>query len=341
MTNFSHTGFSARVLADSVSPKGVRLTTLEATFPRPILSEVNTHRALSRNSASSRAIPVIKQIRKLLAHPFVPSKIGINQSGMQASRFLEGEELRKAQENVILKRDRAVIGALEDLAGREYVTKAFGSELPNIFANGFDDKALAVVDAILAHYGKVIEAQKLVSGFETPDGFLNIHKQTLNRYLEPFMWHTAVISATDWDNFYALRIHENAQPEIDEIARLMKEAMDASTPTLLNYGEWHLPFVQDEEKATIDDENIEAWKKISSGRTARVSYETHNGTRDTVKDTELSTGLENDGHMSPFEHVATPVEDDGYIGNFKGWLQMRKTIKFEDNYGAKLRSLIQ
>ena len=339
MSKFSHTGFSARILADSVSPKGVRLTTCEATFPRYILSEVNTHRTLSRNSASSRAIPVVKQIRKLLAHPVVPTRIGVNKSGMQASRFLEGEELRKAQKNVILKRDRAVIGALEDLVGREYVANAFGAELGNVFANGFDEKALLVVDAILAHYSKVIEAQKLVPGFEDPEGFLNIHKQTLNRYMEPFMWHTAVISATDWDNFYALRIHANAQPEIEEIARLMKEAMDASTPVALDYGQWHLPFVTDEEKAEINDENIEAWKRISAGRTARVSYETHNGTRDTVKDTELATTLENDGHMSPFEHVATPVEDEGYIGNFRGWLQMRKTIEFEDNYGAKLLSV--
>ena len=49
---------SAKVIADSVSPKGIRLVTIECQFPRFILAQVNTHRVFSRNSASSRAIPI-------------------------------------------------------------------------------------------------------------------------------------------------------------------------------------------------------------------------------------------------------------------------------------------
>jgi len=337
MTLFSHPGFSAKVVADSVSPTGKRLTTLEVVFPRMILSEFNTHRMLSKNSASSRAIPAVKQLRKILDYPYVPNYIGINESGMQASKFLSGDDLKHAQENVYLKRDRAIVGALEDLVGRSYVRSAFGDTLGNVLVNGFDEKALESVEHILAYYKNVISDSKK-ENFEFPEGFLNIHKQTINRYLEPFMWHTVVVTATEWGNYFALRIHGDAQPEIALPTELIRDAMDASTPAPLAYGEWHLPFVQEDEKHLITSDTIEDWKYVSSGRCARVSYETHDGARDIKKDIELSRDrLLPHGHMSPFEHVATPVEDtyEGDTGNFKGWLQFRKTIPFESDYGQK------
>src|SRR3954452_24195130 len=83
-------GFEAKVLADSVSPAGQRLTTLEATFPRFVLAEFNTHRVFSRNSASSRAIPVAKQLRRVLDDPYVPIEFGSNKPGMQAGPALAG-----------------------------------------------------------------------------------------------------------------------------------------------------------------------------------------------------------------------------------------------------------
>lgn len=336
MTIFEHPGFSAKVVADSVSPTGKRLTTLEVVFPRMILSEFNTHRMLSKNSASSRAIPVVKQIRKIMDYPYIPNTVGVNQSGMQATTFLQGHDLIQAQQNVIVKRDRAVVGALEDLAGAEYVRSAFGEHFPSIMAEGFRDDDFAVVENILNYYSATAKEE------DQPAGFLNIHKQTVNRYLEPFMWHTVVVTATEWDNFFALRIHGDAQPEICLPAELIRDAMETSTPRFLNYGEWHLPFVQDDERHLITPETIEDWKYVSSGRCARVSYETHDGKRDIVKDIELSKErLVPHGHMSPLEHVATPVEDDSEIdtGNFVGWLQFRKTIQFEDNYAEKLASM--
>src|SRR4051794_11829677 len=83
-------GFDAKVLADSVSPAGHRLTTLEATFPRFVLAEFNTHRVFSRNSASSRAIPVARQLRRVLDDPYVPIEFGSNKPGMQAGPALSG-----------------------------------------------------------------------------------------------------------------------------------------------------------------------------------------------------------------------------------------------------------
>lgn len=341
MTFFQHPGFSAKIVCDSVSPNGKRITTAVVVFPRMILSEFNTHRMLSKNSASSRAIPAVKQLRKILDYPYVPNYIGINESGMQASKFLSGDALEAAQQNVYLKRDRAIVGALEDLVGTEKVRSEFGDNFAAALTEGFDADGLAAVDRILDFYKNTISDSKK-EGYEFPDGFLNIHKQTINRYLEPFMWHTVVVTATEWGNYFALRIHGDAQPEIALPTELIRDAMDASTPTPLAYGEWHLPFVQDDEKHLITPENIEDWKYVSSGRCARVSYETHDGVRDIAKDIELARDrLLPHGHMSPFEHVATPVDYDftGDTGNFTGWLPFRKTIPFESDYGQKLASL--
>ncbi len=76
--------YEAKILADSLSPHGVRLTTMEITLPRIVLAELNTHRMFSRNSASSRAIPIEKKIEAVEADPFIPEQFGKNQKGMQA-----------------------------------------------------------------------------------------------------------------------------------------------------------------------------------------------------------------------------------------------------------------
>ena len=152
---------------------------------------------------------------------------------------------------------------------------------------------------------------------------LNVHKQVLNRILEPYLWHTVIVTATEWGNFFELRCSLNAQPEIRAAALLMREALAKSQPTLVREDEWHLPLIQDDER-TLD---IEQQKKISAARCARVSYLTHEGKRDIEKDLELCERLESDRHLSPFEHVATPVGDTVFHANFRGWVQMRAAIE--------------
>ncbi len=96
---------SAKVITDSVSPCGARLTTMLWKVPRPIQAEVNTHRMLTRSSASSRAIPQAKMIKRIQENPFVPRVWGINQSGMQASTRLEGAEAEAAAAEWLRIRD--------------------------------------------------------------------------------------------------------------------------------------------------------------------------------------------------------------------------------------------
>lgn len=314
-------GYKATILADSIAENGVRLTTMEVTFPRSILSEVNTHRVFSRNSASSRAIPVAKQIKKALEHPFIPLQFGVNVPGMQAHEYLTGEEEKRAVKAVLLKRDRQVMGALEDIVGisaiqRYWTRKDYRSFLEKGIAKGDKEKIYSILEEVLQGKGEVKP----------------LHKQTVNRYLEPFLWHTAVISSTEWGNAFALRIHPDAQPEIKLTMEKMKDALEESTPTPLSLGQWHLPFVTEEEKAFINEETIAEWKLISSGRSARVSYETHGGKRDLKADTDLAVRLSKSRHFSPFEHVATPMPEAKFYANFRGWKQFRSEFPGESDF---------
>src|SRR5690606_24309199 len=85
------------------------------------------------------------------------------------------------------------------------------------------------------------------------------HKQIINRLLEPFVHINVIVTSTEWSNFFALRDHEDAQPEIHELAHQMRIAQDASTPKLLKRGEWHLPYVTDEDKEGLELPNQIIW----------------------------------------------------------------------------------
>jgi len=157
-----------------------------------------------------------------------------------------------------------------------------------------------------------------------------IHKQVVNRILEPFSTIKVIVSSTEWDNFFKLRIAPDAQQEICELATQIKQAMDVSEPKLLNNGEWHLPLLRREDHRELTlIEKI----KVSVARCARVSYLTHNGLRDIQEDIKLYDRLLESKHMSPFEHVACPLSNpfNRWSSNFKGWLQHRTLVE-NSNY---------
>ena len=164
-------------------------------------------------------------------------------------------------------------------------------------------------------------------------GKLGLHKQLANRLIEPWMFITVIVSATEWDNWYHLRNHKDAQPEIAWVAKSMWEQFNDAKPQELSTGEWHLPFISDDELKTFD---IETAKKVSTGRVARVSYLTHEGIRDPVKDVELHDKLcsgpdtGEPGHWSPFEHIAMALHQQWPSGNFVGWVQYRKSFEHEN-----------
>ena len=184
---------------------------------------------------------------------------------------------------------------------------------------------------------------------------LGAHKQIVNRILEPFTHIRVIVTATNFANFFALRDHEDAQPEIRELAVAMKKAIEESTPQPLGPGEWHLPYLDAEDFKNIyehlkennitrhDPTQHETWMlacAVSAARCARVSYLTHDGERPTLqKDLELYRHLVNANppHMSPCEHQASPncygkVDDLDYPvthSNFRVWNQFRHFIQDE------------
>lgn len=311
---------SVKVIADSISPEGKRITTLEARYWRGIHAELMTHRAFARNAASSRAIPFLSYlpssnaggpsmnqlspkctVATLMNDPFIPEFIGAEQKGMQAGEELSGGARHAAEEEI---------------------------------------KKLCKV--------ALDTCQRLYD--------LGVHKSIINRYLEPWCYITVVITATEWDNFFKLRCHPAAEKHFQKLANQMQEAMAASAPKLVGHGSWHLPYVQPLELACLDSVDktfichhlekpddwskpqiLEVLKKVSAARCARVSYLTHDGKRDLTADLALAERLLNPGdgaiHASPFEHVACPTHPVGGVlqpsGPFIGWKQYRKEIPGE------------
>lgn len=266
---------SVRILKDSIID-GSRLTTWEWTYPRFIHSEVMTHRALSKNAASSRAIPMAKLRERVLAGPAIPVHWGANQAGMQANSEVQDQE-----------------------TAERWWTNAMHEML------------------------------KYHKGGEG----LGLHKQIVNRIIEPWMMITVIISGTDWANFFHLRKHPDAEPNFQQLATLAWDAYHEHMPTYCSPGDWHTPLVDDYETIQLSEDDL---KKVSVGRCARVSYLTHDGKRDFAKDIELHDKLlgtidsGGPGHLSPFEHVAVAVGKGIRHGNLEGWKPYRKFFNNEN-----------
>jgi len=276
------TGTFARVIADSVSPTGQRLITVEANMHRFVLAELNTHRVFSRNSASSRAIPFVITLRKVTQAPAWPLVWPAEKKGMQGGAPLEGQDLVDAQRLWF--------------------------------------EAHAAITQLTSRY---LESH--------PDPEHRLHKSVVNRLLEPFAWHRVIITATDWTNFFDLRCSPLAQPEIQEVAYAVRDAIEASTPQLLEYGQWHQPYLQQQDRETLIEMGMppEAANQVAVARCTRVSYLTHDRRRDIKEDLELYEKLVNEWppHASPLEHVARPVpEGTPVLGNLRGWAQLRHSV---------------
>lgn len=244
----------AKIVADTVSPLGVRITTFEVEAPRYLLAEVNTHRVIARSAASSRAIPVEKRIKMVQDHPYVPQVFGKNKPGMTASEVL--------------------------------------SNADNYQANAF-----------------WIQASEAATEAATRLSAIGVHKQQANRLLEPFCGYTGVMTGTEWDNFFKLRAHADADPGFEVLARKMLTAYETNTP---RKSDFHLPYVDD-----FASGGLEQARQISAARCARVSYRTFDGQLSTPeKDAALCVLLVSSGHLSPFDHIATA--DSAHYDDIRG-----------------------
>lgn len=163
--------------------------------------------------------------------------------------------------------------------------------------------------------------------------YIGLHKQIGNRMLEPWQFINVIVTSTEFDNFFKLRIHPDAQPEIHVLAKKMKQCIDRSTPEKLGKdsgnGTWHLPYISHSEKLRFP---ISILLKVSVARCARVSYNNHDGSiPDIGKDIALHDMLVGSEplHASPAEHQAFPIENNLqlFYKNFRGWEQYRTIIE--------------
>lgn len=290
---------SAKIIKDSINNSGTRITTFELEYPRFIHAEVMTHRVFSRNSASSRAIPISKVIEQVKTTPAEAVHWGKNQPGMQAKEELRGIAKIAARDSWLC--------AAEEAASRAKVLSDVG-----------------------------------------------LHKQVVNRLLEPFQVMKVIVTATEFNNFFWLRDHHDAQPEIQELARKTKGVYDYSKPELLYHDMWHLPYVttKTEEMSNVefkqtywlDDEteiSLEEALMISCSCCAQVSYRKLDTSLEKAKDIYKKLVESEPVHASAFEHCAkvphiTDEYEEGFThrdiqgnlwsGNFKNWVQYRQLI---------------
>jgi hypothetical protein len=203
---------------------------------------------------------------------------------------------------------------------------------------------------------------------------LGITKQLCNRLLEPFLYHTVIVTASEWENFFSLRAHPAAEIHIDDLAEKMLIAYNESTPKQLEAGEWHIPFGdQFDEQRLFDlaEELQEPWEegfrfhrhhvravndlklKIATARCARVSYMNFEGKDDYKADIGLHDKLDEQGHYSPFEHCGQAMNEEqinsesyndddgddgtwGWSGNFHGFIQYRKFLHGENRTDSRV-----
>ena len=256
------TNITAKVICDSISEQGVRLTTFEIEYPRIVMSEFNTMRAISKNSSSSRAIPVSKMLEHTQNINLKPVYFGSKKSGMQAGDELVGEDL-------------------------QYAKSTWESALHS-----------------MVHSAKILDE-------------CGVAKEVCNRLVEPFQLVKVVCTATDWDNFFNLRLHPDSDPNICMLAYKMYKAMEESKPYELKGGEYHLPYVNvgwngkgemcyfDEDFNSVE---LEQAIRLSAASCASVSYRTEGMTlekADKIFDMLIKAEVI---HSSPFEHIATPVK---------------------------------
>lgn len=340
-------GYSVTVIADSIVPLAPlsflyeevvaerlnelnpqRVTTLVARFPRCILAELNTHRVFSRNSASSRARSIKVVIADVMEDPYVPV-FTENQRGM-GGPIVSSAVQAAARSEWLKVRDGRVAEVLSMLLGRP----------------------ITVEDLADGNWRELTDDyyQRVYLDKEDIPGALNLHKQNVNRLLEVFMWHEAVITATEWTNFLQLRDHDEADPAIHGLAKILGLALQTSKPVERVI---HAPFAGElvRELETAEGlSDLELFKagveagNYSAGAAAQVSYRPVGDGGTGANPAKLADRLLDMAHLSPFEHAAFSaawLRSLGIRGELPSnlsseWIQHRALVKhLEESTGLK------
>lgn len=307
---------SAKIICDSKNEFGNRITTFVLTFPRIILAEFNTHRMISKNSASSRAIPFNKMMDMVLQDPFIPIKWMKEHKGMQGYEYFDDTVSEKFKriwlqlrsESVERAQQLSMSGVSKQMCNRllepflYHTVICTGTEWENFFA-------------LRAHDAAEIHMQDLAFKM------LKAYNESTPKELKAGEWH--IPFGDTFDDHRLLEILSN------------EYGQDAAY-----YGK--------EVESDIERMKI----KIATGRCARISYNNFEGKDDYEADIKLHDSLLSSGHMSPFEHVAQSMSESdidnhvhiskystelGWSGNFMGFVQYRKTLPGENKKDGRVK----
>lgn len=322
----------AEIVAHSLSPQGDELISVLATFPRIILAEVNTHRMLSKNTSSSRAIPFEKMVEAVQTNPFIPIAWQKHHSGMQGIEYFTDEKDIYRYfyvEQVWRDARRRAIDVAKDLHSSK-VTKQLCNRLLEPFMwttmlitgsrEGWDN----FFNLRCPKYEYKLGAE-IYNFYSWKDMIKFIKNSTDNQdYINQWKNTTLVEK---------LKLNKGqAEIHIMALAESIWDSINESIPKQLKAGEWHIPFedkIQLDLDATVNNkeliggkEYIENVVKISTAMAAHTSYTTvgNEPVKSYEKWIELHDKLiaYNPPHSSPMEHCARVMNNYEYNSFIKG-----------------------
>jgi thymidylate synthase ThyX len=299
----------AKILADSISKDGIRLRSFEIVAHRFILAEINTHKVLSRNYRSSRAVPVKRLITEVREHPAIPVTWGMNVAGMHTSIIADAETAKKAEE-IWRKAANAAADYAQELMDIG-IHKQWANRVmePYMWAKGIITSsdmanfyALRLPPDAQPEFRALAEAMQAAEAKSKP------------RRMKHGMWHLPYVDLSDKEEFCQIERFVDANPDVD-------------------LGSW----------TTKEERTMELARRMSVARCARVSYRGFDDPNARIeKELELYSKLLTSQplHASPAEHQATPDYLIGrgkkrrwanrdLHGNLYGWVQYRKTLPGE------------
>jgi thymidylate synthase ThyX len=342
------TSIKSTVVAHSISPQGDEIISILATFPRIILAEVNTHRMLSKNTSSSRAIPFNKMVESIQNDPFIPIAWQKAHSGMQGNEYFDNKhDLSALEQNWLVARDRAIQTASWLHEGG--LTKQLCNRLLEPFM-----WTTMLITGPRSGWENFFHLRNPVYEINCgPDDTDDTMLCTGKSWKELMSDKGGLAGDFDTDNVIERLLLNKGQAEIHmmALAECIYDAVKESTPETLSPGQWHIPFmnkIDSSKLKSIKGEDItQEMIKISVAMAARTSYTVVGEEKevDYQKMVELHDRLlaQDPPHSSPLEHCARAMSDDefylfskgmdgqsdhkhGWCTNLKGFISYRYLI---------------
>lgn len=320
---------SAKIICDSISPAGHRFTTFEVVYPRIVLAEVNTHRQLSRVSASSRAVPVEKMIRRVLEDPYVPTHWGKNQKGMRAEEDVDAETAQKAVAVWLKIRDQVVLGVREllELGIHKQITNRWLETAqwhPTVISGTEFSNFFHLRDHVAAHpdFRDLAHAMRELYGKSEP------------KRLGYDDWHLPYIRRSD----HAEAIEQGLAKSLDLTEVMCKVSVGrcARVSSLTHEGKYDLPADVGLHDKMMVGGHCSPYENVARPMTPDELeiFKQKKMRWSLVHKQWMWVGAEygrKAGVVQPHNEEGYAGEYTHFLGNVQGWVQLRKMIPYEED----------